>query len=873
MRRFAFAAAAALLAACGGDSPVTPPPSVASIQVTPGQDTLVALGRTRQFSAAPLDAQGHPVSGVTVVWRSSNPSVATVDSVTGVATAVGNGLSQISAVVGAVAGQATLAVSQVVATVTVTPGSAGLSTVGVTQAFSAVARDSANATVAGVRFVWQSSDPSVAIVDSTGLAKSKGPGQTTITASGRGIPGSASLTVTQTPATLAFSVGPSAVVAGEAINPAIEVEVRDASGNVVAGSRAAITLAFGANPGGATLHGSTIVNAVGGIATFSGITVETADSGYTLAASSAGMGGGTSGAFDVAPAAPKALQFVVTSVSDTAGQAVPFSIRAVDRFGNFTPSAVGAVILRLSTNPTGATLINANFFPAMSGGVADLSILSVRKAGVGYRLEATGTGGVASLDSAYSPLFDVIPGTPILLQFAQQPGISFLGSNLLNSIVRPIDEYNNPTGTAETVTLTLGVNPWGGALSGTTTRNGTPQVTFDSLRVTKPGLFLTLVASASGLGNAITGPFNLWLSTYTAGVAVGANHACTILAPNSNVACWGSNSSGQLGNPGAGDSVPVLMPGTLTFTTLAAGDLHTCGLTPAGAAYCWGDNASGQLGNAGAGATSTTPVAVDGGHQFIAIAGGGSHTCALATDSTAYCWGADGTGQLGDSGKAGASTTTPTPVYGGRKWRVIAAGSKHTCAIGVDSLPRCWGDDSFGQLGDSALTTGGSDTAVLVRTALKFRAIGAGANHTCAVAFTQAPFCWGRNNHGQLGNTNLGVDADKPVAVTATSSSLGPIVAGGDHTCASYFGTVRCWGSNALGEVGTGTAPADADHPLTVSSSGAAGDLAASANGTCAIFSSLTGYRVNCWGGNASGQVGDGTRVNRSLPTVVREQQ
>ena len=869
----------ATMLACGGGDHSVAPPVVTTIQVSPGQDTLVTFGRTRQFSAVPLDAQGHPVSGITIVWSSSNPGVASVDGSTGIATAVGNGLSVIRATVGsgpsAVSGQATLAVSQFIATVVVTPPTAGLNTVGVTQAFSAVAKDSSNATVSGVRFVWQSSDPSVAIVDTTGLALSKGPGQTTITATGRGTPGNATLTVTQAAASLAFTVPPTNAIAGEAVNPAIQVEVRDAAGHLLAGDRRAITLAFGANPGSALLHGSTTVNAVGGIATFSGITVETADSGYTLTASAAGTPLATSPSFFIFPATPARLQFAQFSATDTAGQSLPLEVHVNDRFGNVTPGAVGSVFVRISTNPTGAPLINGNFSFVVTNGIANLSLLSIQKAGFGYRFVTTGSGGVAGLDSAFSGDLTVNPASPTILAFTQQPGFTFLGDNLLPSLVRPQDQFGNPTGTATTITLTVGVNPWGSGLIGTNTKVGSGTLTFDSLRLDKPGVGYTIIATAAGLTPDTTNPFTVLLPTTSTGEAAGVSHSC-VLVNGGYPACWGDNSLGQVGRPSGGfDSIPRLVTGRRAFTQLTAGDRHTCGLEANGAAWCWGENLKGQLGNAATGAKSVVPVPVDGGLQFTSLSAGGTHTCGVATGGIVYCWGNNASGQLGDSGKVATFTPTPTAVYGATTYRAVAAGLNHTCALAAaDSTPRCWGDDGFGQLGDSTLTTGGSDTAVVVRGGIHARRIAAGASHSCANTGTFA-FCWGRNNHGQLGNTSLGVNSDKPVTVSGGGSLGGQLVVGGDHTCAiNGASQLFCWGSNAAGELGNGLAPADGDHALQVSTPGGAASLfaAAGATHTCATVAGLAGNKVYCWGSNATGQIGDGTTGNRSVPAQVKEQ-
>jgi alpha-tubulin suppressor-like RCC1 family protein/uncharacterized protein YjdB len=868
-----FALGFALVAvACGGDNPAGPP-VVSNVVVTPGADTLLTLGRTRRFTAVARDASDNPVSGVTLVWSSSNPSVATVDASTGIVTAVANGLSIIRADAGGVVGQATLAVAQFVANVVVTPGSAGLATVGVTQQYGAVAKDSSNAAVTGVRFVWQSSDPAVAIVDTTGLALSKGPGQTTITATGRGTPGNATLTVTQAAAALVFSVPPTNAIAGEAVNPAIQVEVHDASGHILAGDRRAITLAFGANPGSAILHGSTTVNAVGGIATFSGITVETADSGYTLSASAAGTPTATSPSFFILPAAPARLRFVQFSVTDTAGQSLPFEVHATDRFGNVTPSAVGSVFVRISTNPTGAALINGNFSFVLTNGVADLSLLSIQTSGFGYRFVTTGAGGVAGLDSAFSGDLTVNPASPTILAFTQQPLFGFLGDILLSSRVRPQDQFGNSTGTATTITLTVGANPWGGALIGTSTKVGSGALTFDSLRLDKPGVGYTIIATAAGLTPDTTNAFTVIVPITSTGEAAGVSHSC-VLVSGGYPACWGNNDLGQVGRPSGGsDSIPRLVTGRRAFTRLTAGDRHTCGLEASGAAWCWGDNLLGQLGNAATGAKSVVPVLVDGGLQFTSLSAGGTHTCGVTTGGVVYCWGNNASGQLGDSGKVATFTPTPTAVYGAITYRAVAAGLNHTCAIAADSTPRCWGDDAFGQLGDSTLTTVGSDTAVVVRGGIHARNIAAGASHSCANTASSA-FCWGRNNHGQLGNTNLGVNTDKPV--TATGGNFGgQLVAGGDHTCVlNGSSQLFCWGSNAAGDLGNGLAPTDGDHPLSVSTPGGAASffVATGATHTCATVAGLAGNKVYCWGSNVQGQLGDGTRTNRSVPTAVKEQ-
>jgi alpha-tubulin suppressor-like RCC1 family protein len=844
------------LAACGSDKTVAPPPTVVTVVVTPGADTLWTIGRTRQFTAQARDASGTPVSGVTITWQSSNPGVATVDAATGFVTAVGNGLSVISAHASGIVGQANLAVAQFVASVQVTPPTAGLATVGVTQQFTAVAKDSGGATVAGVRFLWLSSDPAVATVDTSGVARSKGQGDAIITAAGRGVPGNAVLTVTQTATTLAFVVQPTTTVAGEAMNPAVQVEVRDAAGNLVKDARTPVTIDFVIDPHNAALRGSTTVNAVSGVATFSGLSIEIADSGYIFDAKSTGLTPVTSGSFNITPATPSALRFVQLDTADTAGQALPFLVKSFDRFGNFSP-ATGGVAFALAANPAGGALFGNSVL--LTNGVASLSGVVIQKAGFGYELKAVGYLGATGFDSAYSPVFRVRPASATHLTYTHVQTAASLGFPLFTTGVAFHDVFENVADTSGTVTLGLGPNPWQATLLGTVSVFGTGSVTYGPVVISKPGSY-AVVASAPGFAPETSAAVTITFSIPSM-AAGGGDHSCVL---DIGVAtCWGANSTGQLGRPAdGGDSVAsVVLAGGRTFTALALGSQHSCALTSGGAAFCWGDNQLGQLGSVTGATHSDSATAVAGGQSFTALSAGAAHTCGIVTDGTAYCWGDNSAGQLGDSGRE-ASSATPVIVYGGRKFVAIAAGAHHTCGIGTDSSAYCWGDNSFGQLGDS-VATGVSDTAVRVVRGHKFKAIvTAGDGHSCAVGTTGAAYCWGHNNHGQLGDHKLGVDADTPtVVVTGVYTQL---VAGGDHTCGLFNFGVYCWGSNAFGELGYGTPPTDNDQPANVGFPLGVSRVAVGSSHTCAIEAKL-----NCWGRNAAGQVGDNTRVDRARPAIV----
>ena len=374
----------------------------------------------------------------------------------------------------------------------------------------------------------------------------------------------------------------------------------------------------------------------------------------------------------------------------------------------------------------------------------------------------------------------------------------------------------------------------------------------------------TYVVAVFGLADSarigVTSVSPDFTATTTGGDALGG-HTCGLAADRSAY-CWGRNGDGQLGT---GDTIPSTRPaavsGTLEFVSLSAGGRHTCGLTTGGRVYCWGANSWGQLGD------STTenrplPVEVTGDLIFTSVSAGGYHTCAVALDSTVYCWGANNLGQLGTNDTN--SRVVPVAVFGGLKFTSVSAGGGHTCGVTLDFEPYCWGNNDGGQLGDGL----GVTSAVPVRVAgvLHFRSVTAGGGHSCgigAIEWDGVSFCWGQNSNGQLGDgTFANKLAPQTIAGGLTFQSLD---AGMNHTCGIGAGGSYCWGQGVFGQLGNG---GDLTQPSPAQVSGSVTYQSVDAGGghTCGVG---PGNLVLCWGRNSSGELGDGTRRNSTVPIEV----
>lgn len=288
------------------------------------------------------------------------------------------------------------------------------------------------------------------------------------------------------------------------------------------------------------------------------------------------------------------------------------------------------------------------------------------------------------------------------------------------------------------------------------------------------------------------------------------------------------------------------------LVAVVAGSGFSCALATDGTVYCWGANTKGQMGRntisemEGVGA-------VAGGLSFDAIAAGEQNVCGLS-GGRAYCW--------GDGALLDRQTPAPAPVAvepDDLSFVSVTVGGLHACGLTAVGAAWCWGQNTLlggGQLGDGTITP--SARAVAVVGGLAFDQVDAGFVHTCGRAGAGV-WCWGSNYQSALGLADVPATAE-PASVTLDAAATS-IAAGAAVSCAGSTGEPRCWGFNNVGQLGRG-APGAADPvPAAVSGAGSlTGVLAAPAN---RLYTHICGLsdagRPICWGSNEAGQLGRAT--------------
>ncbi len=398
-------------------------------------------------------------------------------------------------------------------------------------------------------------------------------------------------------------------------------------------------------------------------------------------------------------------------------------------------------------------------------------------------------------------------------------------------------------------------------------------------------------------------------------IGLGAYQTCAIL-DDGNLKCWGYNAWGQLGQgdtanraDGPGEMGDNLLPVNLgtgrRAVALGSGGHHTCALLDDSTVKCWGSNATGLLGLGDTNHRGDAPGEMGDALQRVLLGTGRTvrrltatylNTCAELDDGTVKCWGGSANATLGigpsdTRGDDASDMGDNLPAFMLGSGRSIASfgsgfGYHFACALLDDARLKCWGANSYGQLGIDGSSNVGDEPADM-GTALEYASLGAGAtvtsvgagsHHTCALLADGRVKCWGANRFGTLGYGDEMRRDGRPsymgdnlpaVDLGAGRTATG-LAVGSDHTCALLDdGTVKCWGAGDLGQLGQGDAAnrgddpgemGDALPPVQLGTGRTALSLVAGYGHTCALLDDLS---LKCWGFNLYGMLGLANGQNR----------
>ncbi|MFO1314053.1 MAG: hypothetical protein U1F58_00485 [Burkholderiales bacterium] len=291
----------------------------------------------------------------------------------------------------------------------------------------------------------------------------------------------------------------------------------------------------------------------------------------------------------------------------------------------------------------------------------------------------------------------------------------------------------------------------------------------------------------------------------------------------------------------------ALVPLTVATQVSASGSFSakTCAVVDGGV-LCWGINSVGQLGNNARLDSPLPVVTIPRASGVTAVATAEYHGCAVVSGGLS-CWGGNGYGQLGVGPANVQGSGTPVAVIAaGSEVTAVSTADTHTCVV-VRGGVHCWGDNRYGQLG--AVMAPGSSTV--------FQPVGAGSGvtsvatamaHTCVVK-NGGIFCWGENYNGALGNGTSTKSFTPVQAIPEGSGATSVAVGNTETTCAIVNGLVECWGNNISGQLGDGTTVSTSRPSVVIGAGSGATDVATAQSGygsgyTCAVVKS----GVRCWG-------------------------
>jgi alpha-tubulin suppressor-like RCC1 family protein len=427
----------------------------------------------------------------------------------------------------------------------------------------------------------------------------------------------------------------------------------------------------------------------------------------------------------------------------------------------------------------------------------------------------------------------------------------------------------------------------------------------------------TITATAEGISDqvavTVTWPpvVNVAFTRDTATLLLDDSLATSVVVMNSrgrvarNAVVTYGTSAGGTATIGADGKIRTLATGTATlsatvgsfhdeigltvvphFTSMGMGEIHTCGVSGVGGLWCWGSDAARQLGQSEqaicrvVSQCSLVPIRVQGTQKFVSVTGGAWHTCALTDTGAAYCWGMNSHAQIGNGATGRGPFTAPTLVSGGLTFTSITAGRWHTCGITTANEAYCWGFDNHGELGTGTPPTARCDDgfALIPCSRVPAKVVGnltwvsleAREGTTCGYTSAQTIYCWGKDVGGTESNECQNAFPTNICTRTPLLQHGGATYAGLDVTGGMICGRTAPGGLTCTGFSHFGEFGNGVASTNTATPLAVAGGatFAQAALGRIHICARVADNTVQCWGGGDYGS-GEGGVANTLTPTTI----
>jgi len=279
-------------------------------------------------------------------------------------------------------------------------------------------------------------------------------------------------------------------------------------------------------------------------------------------------------------------------------------------------------------------------------------------------------------------------------------------------------------------------------------------------------------------------------------------HSCAVEA--GRLYCWGPNGSGQLGLGDRDDRNRRTRVGSDNdWLAVAVGEHFSCGIRAPGQLYCWGANNVGQLG-VGDLVERLLPTAVPGAERVVQIAAGGGSACARDEGDALWCWGDNLEGKPGQGDRYGSPDVVRPARVGSERWRLVAVGQGHVCAVRADGRVLCWGRNSPLQLelGLGSAEPGQTREPTETMITGTYVSLSASQHHSCGVRDDGTLWCWGGNEHSELGVPSADLPRSGVPVQVGLESDWAEASVGWFHSCArKQNGVLFCWGRAIEGQL------------------------------------------------------------------------